>query len=59
MQARVAMCLAGVVVYILMPFDVLPEAFLGIYGLLDDLLVALALLITATIFYRHYVAHEQ
>ena len=38
LERRPGMCLAIIVLYILMPIDVLPEAFLGPFGLFDDAL---------------------
>ncbi|CAM9764344.1 unnamed protein product [Laminaria digitata] len=41
-----------VVVYIFCPFDILPESIFGIVGLLDDLIIALVLLLYITTVYR-------
>lgn len=40
------------IVYLLSPFDLLPEAVLGIVGLLDDVIVVVSMLLYATILYR-------
>ena len=41
--------------YLLSPFDIVPEAAFGIFGLLDDLVIVALFLIYASILYRNFV----
>ncbi|XP_028770515.1 E3 ubiquitin-protein ligase RNF170-like [Neltuma alba] len=51
-KARVYMAMISSVVYIVSPVDIIPEAMLGIFGLLDDLLVALLCFLYVASLYR-------
>jgi len=42
--------------YLVIPFDLIPEMLLGIFGLIDDFLIILALAIRICIEYRLQVA---
>jgi RING finger protein 170 len=42
--------------YLLVPFDLIPEAFFGIFGLIDDLLIAFSIAVRICIEYREQVA---
>ncbi|CAM9521894.1 unnamed protein product [Choristocarpus tenellus] len=44
--------LMAVVLYVISPVDVIPEAVVGVLGLMDDLLVLLVLLLYVTVVYR-------
>ena len=44
--------------YVLSPFDIIPEVAFGIFGLIDDLLVAGLFLMYATILFRNFVATQ-
>jgi len=55
-RARILLCLAAIVIYLVSPLDVLPEAVFGLIGLLDDLFVVLLVLVYMTIIYRQIVA---
>ncbi|MFH4975114.1 hypothetical protein AB6A40_001823 [Gnathostoma spinigerum] len=55
-RIRVLLCLLAVVVYILSPFDILPEAVFGILGMADDLFITFVVLIYATILFRQFMA---
>lgn len=44
------------VIYLVIPFDLIPEMLLGIFGLIDDFLIILALAIRICIEYRLQVA---
>ena len=46
------------VLYLLSPFDLLPEAALGVFGLIDDLMFLLIILIYCTVVYRQVVTHR-
>jgi len=43
-------------IYLVVPFDLVPEMLLGIFGLIDDFLIILALAIRICIEYRLQVA---
>jgi len=45
-----------VVLYLLSPFDLLPEIILGIIGLIDDVVIVIAALVYVSLIYRAYVA---
>ena len=49
---RIGASVVGSILYILSPLDILPEAVLGIIGLLDDLVVLLAMLVYLACLYR-------
>jgi len=57
-RARIVLCVVAIVVYLVSPLDILPEAVLGILGLLDDLFVLLLVLVYMTIIYRQVVAQR-
>ena len=44
--------------YILCPFDLIPEALFGIFGLLDDFLVICVLLVIFSNLYYQYVSRR-
>lgn len=46
-----------IVIYLLSPFDLLPEAVLGVIGLLDDVIILLGALVYISVVYRAYVAN--
>ena len=45
-------------VYLLSPFDIVPEAIFGIIGILDDLIIVALFLLYAGILYRNFIVHE-
>lgn len=55
-RIRVFLCLFGMAVYILSPFDILPEAAFGILGMVDDIFIAFVVLVYATILFRQLLA---
>lgn len=57
-RLRIIMMLLLMIMYLLSPFDLLPEAALGVFGLIDDLMFLLIILIYCTIVYRQVVAHQ-
>ncbi|XP_076040422.1 E3 ubiquitin-protein ligase RNF170-like isoform X3 [Oratosquilla oratoria] len=57
-RMRVIICLVVGVLYAITPIDLVPEAFLGIIGLLDDLVVVIFLLIQVSIVYRNVVTNR-
>ncbi|CAI7894379.1 unnamed protein product [Closterium sp. NIES-54] len=54
-NARMVFCVAIVFVYVLSPFDLIPEFAMGIVGLLDDFLLLLCLAFYLSLIYRHAV----
>lgn len=58
-RIRVMFCLLGILIYVLFPFDILPEAVYGIFGFIDDFFVAIALLAYAIIMFRRLVADRR
>ncbi|KAL3994603.1 hypothetical protein ACH3XW_22380 [Acanthocheilonema viteae] len=55
-RIRVFLCLFGMAVYILSPFDILPEAAFGVLGIVDDIFIAFVVLVYATILFRQLLA---
>ncbi|KAK7066725.1 hypothetical protein SK128_006561 [Halocaridina rubra] len=55
---RVIICLVTGVLYAIMPIDIIPEAFLGLLGLIDDVVVIAFLLIQVSVVYRTVVANR-
>uniref|UniRef100_A0AAF5PY57 E3 ubiquitin-protein ligase RNF170 n=1 Tax=Wuchereria bancrofti TaxID=6293 RepID=A0AAF5PY57_WUCBA len=55
-RIRVFLCLFGMAVYILSPFDILPEAAFGVLGMMDDIFIAFVVLVYATILFRQMLA---
>ena len=58
-RARIVLCVIAIIVYLISPLDILPEAVLGLLGLLDDLFVLLLVLVYMTIIYRQVVAQRE
>lgn len=54
-RLRIIVMLICMLVYFLSPFDLLPEAVLGVFGLLDDLIIFLIIIIYCTVMYRQVV----
>ncbi|VDM98984.1 unnamed protein product [Thelazia callipaeda] len=55
-RIRVFLCLFGVAIYILSPFDILPEAAFGILGMVDDIFILFVVLVYVTILFRQLLA---
>ncbi|EFO24890.1 RING finger protein [Loa loa] len=55
-RIRVFLCLFGMAIYILSPFDILPEAAFGVLGMVDDIFIAFVVLVYATILFRQLLA---
>uniref|UniRef100_A0A915BXV5 E3 ubiquitin-protein ligase RNF170 n=1 Tax=Parascaris univalens TaxID=6257 RepID=A0A915BXV5_PARUN len=55
-RIRVFLCLTGVLIYVLSPFDILPESALGVLGMLDDVFIAFVVLVYATVLFRQLMA---
>ena len=53
---RFVMFTLAALVYLVIPFDLIPEALLGIFGLIDDFLIIVAIAVRICIEYRLQVA---
>ncbi|CAK9295705.1 unnamed protein product [Gordionus sp. m RMFG-2023] len=58
-RARMVLCFLGAALYLLSPFDALPEAVFGILGFLDDAVVLLLVAVYATVAYRQTLTARQ
>ena len=47
-----------VVIYILSPFDIIPESVLGVLGFLDDLAITAVILLYLTVMFRQSLANR-
>lgn len=56
---RVVVVLASIVVYVLSPFDLVPEAVFGVLGLLDDVAVCCVFLVVAASVYRRILLERE
>ncbi|KAB7506336.1 E3 ubiquitin-protein ligase [Armadillidium nasatum] len=54
-RMRIILCFVVAFIYAVVPFDIVPEAFFGFLGLLDDLFITLFLLLQVATFYRNHV----
>ncbi|XP_067933963.1 E3 ubiquitin-protein ligase RNF170-like [Watersipora subatra] len=57
-RLRILLCLFVVVIYFIVPFDLLPEGALGLLGFIDDLFIFLIAAIYITVIYRTYLANR-
>ncbi|XP_047479379.1 E3 ubiquitin-protein ligase RNF170-like [Penaeus chinensis] len=55
---RVLICIVTAIIYAIMPIDLIPEAFVGLLGLIDDVIVIAFLLIQVSVVYRTVVANR-
>ncbi|XP_042227128.1 E3 ubiquitin-protein ligase RNF170-like isoform X2 [Homarus americanus] len=55
---RVLFCIITAVLYAITPIDLIPEAFLGLLGLIDDVVVIAFLMIQVSVVYRTVVANR-
>jgi len=44
------------IVYVLSPFDIIPECFFGFLGLIDDLMILILIFIILTNYYYQYIS---
>lgn len=58
-RLRIGLCMLFGVLYAIMPFDLLPEAMLGVIGLLDDVMVVAFILVQVSVIFRSHVAASQ
>uniref|UniRef100_A0A915HIF1 RING-type E3 ubiquitin transferase n=1 Tax=Romanomermis culicivorax TaxID=13658 RepID=A0A915HIF1_ROMCU len=54
-RLRILLLLISTALYIISPLDIMPEAFFGVFGLLDDIFVAFLLLVYLCIAYRQFL----
>ena len=59
LRARIVLYLVLLLVYIISPVDIIPEALAGILGLLDDVVLALLVFVYLTILYRRTLANNE
>lgn len=57
-KLRVIMSVVAAILYVVTPIDIIPEAFLGLLGLADDVVVIIIILIQVSIVYRTVVANR-
>ena len=57
-MCRVVVILLGLLIYVISPLDILPESVFGIFGLLDDFLVAVFLLCLLGNMYRAFIINR-
>ena len=57
LRLRIFLYLILVVVYIVLPFDIIPEAVAGILGFLDDLAIAAVIILYLTVLFRNSLAN--
>ncbi|KAF2356632.1 Zinc finger C3HC4 RING-type [Trinorchestia longiramus] len=57
-RVRVVLCFLVGLLYAISPFDLLPEAMLGIIGLLDDVMVVGFLLVQVSVLFRSQLSQE-
>lgn len=57
-RIRILLVLLAALLYLISPFDIIPEAAFGILGLLDDFFILLLLAIYVSIIYRRFVASQ-
>merc|ERR1712018_925567 len=55
-RLRIVMFLGMAVFYVLLPFDLLPEVVFGIFGLLDDLIVFVLILMYVVVVFRNVIS---
>ncbi|TRY67931.1 hypothetical protein TCAL_08019 [Tigriopus californicus] len=58
-RARAGIYLVITILYVVMPLDILPEAALGVVGLLDDILFSLMVLVSLTNQFRTILGHGE
>lgn len=44
--------------YLLSPLDLIPEAIFGIVGLLDDIVILVAIVTYVALLYQHHITHR-
>ena len=57
-RLHILLLLLLLLLYLLSPLDLIPEALFGALGLLDDLVILIAVVSYATLLYRHYIMYN-
>ncbi|KAL6733403.1 hypothetical protein Aduo_004053 [Ancylostoma duodenale] len=57
-RLRIFFIAVGIIAYVLSPFDIIPESAYGFMGLMDDIFVAVLLLVYIAIAVRHFMARR-
>lgn len=57
LRLRIILYLLILIVYILYPLDIIPEAVLGFLGLFDDIAIAAVILVYVTVLFRQSLAN--
>ncbi|KAK6733164.1 hypothetical protein RB195_017119 [Necator americanus] len=57
-RLRIFFIAIGIIAYVLSPFDIIPESAYGFMGLMDDIFVAVLLLVYIAIAVRHFMARR-
>ncbi|KAJ1366194.1 hypothetical protein KIN20_026795 [Parelaphostrongylus tenuis] len=57
-RLRIFFIMVGIIAYVLSPFDIIPESAYGFIGLMDDIFVAILLLVYIAIAIRHFMARR-
>lgn len=57
-RLHILLLLLLLLLYLLSPLDLVPEAIFGALGLLDDLVILVAVVSYAALLYRHHVMHS-
>eukprot|EP00095_Tigriopus_kingsejongensis_P012758 maker-scaffold30_size591359-snap-gene-2.14 protein:Tk12758 transcript:maker-scaffold30_size591359-snap-gene-2.14-mRNA-1 annotation:"e3 ubiquitin-protein ligase rnf170-like" len=58
-RARAGIYLVVIALYVVMPFDILPEGVIGLIGLVDDILFAIVVLLSLTTHFRTILGDGQ
>ena len=57
-RLHILLLLLLLLLYLLSPLDLIPEAVFGAIGLLDDLIILVAIVSYASLLYRHFITHS-
>jgi len=57
-QLQVIMAIVACIVYIISPFDIIPESAFGVVGLVDDVLIVLTILVYLSFLFRSVVLEQ-
>ncbi len=57
-RVRAVVLMSFIALYVLLPFDLVPEAVFGLFGLIDDLLVAVIVLSIVASTFRNFIIQE-
>ena len=58
LRLRIVVYLLIVLLYILSPFDIIPESVLGLLGFVDDIIIAAVILLYLTVLFRQSLANS-